>query len=309
MKRLCEQLGVTDQLLGQIPLPLADGSQYWTDQLWRRGYRLQSHARGDRWRVVSPRGWRRYGGSHEEALRHFQLLAGPPASGGEQLRAVILLHGLFRTRRCMKPMAAALGRAGFEPLVRMDYASTRRAIDDQAAALRRLTQGLPPAAQLNFVGHSMGNIVLRRALHDWQQLGDPGGVLPRLGRIVMLGPPNQGAAIARLLSRLRAFREVTGQGGMQLGPDFETLRPLLATPPCPFAVVAGDLSSLRLGNPLVGGPGDLIVSVDEARLQGATEFVTMPVSHTWLMTHRRVIQYTTEFLLGEHRPATTKVAA
>ncbi len=281
-----------------LPLPLVDGSQFWTDQLWRGGYRLQAHAMAGYWRVLTPQGRRCAMGSEQECLAAFDRFAGeaddqqPPAE-----HIVILLHGLLRTRRCMLKMELGLRAAGLSAVIRFDYASTRQPIERGAAGLRRLVEGLPASSRLSFVGHSMGNIVLRYAIGRWQQEADSRAVLPRLHRVVMLGPPNQGAAIARILSKLRLFGLVVGEGGLSLGPNWQTLLPHLATPPCPFAILAGDLSGTRFRNPLIDTTSDLLVTVDEAKLEGAAKFETAPIIHARLMSDPRAVAFASEFLL------------
>ena len=276
--------------------PVPDGGQFWTDQLWRSGYRLQSYALGDSWRVVCPRGIRRCIGTEAECLAVLDRLAGPPVDDAPGRHVAILLHGLMRTRRCMKKLGHGLAESGISPVIRFDYASTRQGIARDGAALRRLVEGLPASSTLSFVGHSMGNIVLRYAIGDLKASGDPRGVLGRMHRVVMLGPPNQGAAIARLLAKLKLFGLVVGEGGLELGPNWQALLPKLAIPPCPFAIVAGDLSHLKIRNPLGGQAGDLLVSLDEAKLDGATEFLTLPIPHAFLISDSRVIRFVVEFL-------------
>lgn len=280
-----------------LPLPVPDGSQFWTDQLWRQGYHLQRHAVSGRCRVISPRRLRVAVGDWETCCATLERLGGRLQDHEDPPRHIaILLHGLLRTRRCMRPMEQSLLAAGLSTVIRFDYASTRQPIQRGAEGLRRLVEGLPANARLSFVGHSMGNIVLRHALGDWHRQGDPRGVLERFERVVMLGPPNQGAAIARLLGKLRLFGIVVGDGGMELGPNWRTLLPKLAIPPCPFAILAGDLSRLWVRNPLIAPPNDLLVQVDEARLEQATRFVTLSIPHLRLMTDRRAIAFATEFL-------------
>jgi hypothetical protein len=289
--------------------PVSDGSQLWTDQLWRRGYRLQSYSLGNTWRVICPRGTRRASGTEDECLAEFNRLAGDLIDDGPPLHIAILLHGLIRTRRCMRKLEYGIQQSGIPTVIRFDYASTRQAISSDAAALRRLVEGLPINATFSFVGHSMGNIVLRRAIGELQSEGDPRGILGRMHRVVMLGPPNNGAAIARLLAKLKLFGLVVGEGGLELGPNWQALLPKLAVPPCPFAIVAGDLSRFRIRNPLIGQSSDLLVSIDEARLEDAAEFIVLPVAHSNLMTDRRVIQFVCDFLnqpIGTPSPARSK---
>jgi pimeloyl-ACP methyl ester carboxylesterase len=209
---------------------------------------------------------------------------------------VVLLHGLMRTRHSMKPIESKLVEEGYTDLVRFSYASTRSSISDHAAALREVLEDLPQNAEFSFVGHSMGNIVVRYMIGDLQREGDPSGLLARCRSMVMLGPPNQGAAIARRLAPSGVYGLVTGKGGIELGPKWEDFVQHLATPPFPFAIIAGDLSENRIQNPLVDGSGDFIVSVEETRLEGSESFETVPVLHSFLMSDQPTISRTVEFI-------------
>ena len=180
----------------------------------------------------------------------------------------------------------------------ISYASTRTSIENHAAAFRELAENLPGEPRISFVGHSLGNIVFRRAIGEWQTTGDPRNVLPRLNRAVMLGPPNHGSAFAASLSKLGVFETLTGASGMHLGPAWDKLQSSLGTPPCPFAIVVGDISGSYLSNPLLEGPSDGIVTVEEAQLEGAAETRTFPVLHSFLMSDPEIVKSTLSFLGG-----------
>ena len=169
------------------------------------------------------------------------------------------------------------------------------AIADHAAALRDVLEHLPANTQFSFVGHSMGNIVVRHLLGDLRD-DDPADLLSRCRAMVMLGPPNQGALIAKRLARTGVFGWITGQGAIELGPKWDALEKKLATPSFPFAIIAGDLSEQPIQNPLVDGSSDLIVSVDEAQLDGAQWLKTVPVLHSFLMNSESVQQMTIDFI-------------
>ena len=124
---------------------------------------------------------------------------------------------------------------------------------------------------------------------------DPKKILPRCKSMVMLGPPNQGAMIARRLAPTGIFGWVTGAGGLELGPDWKQLEKKLATPSFPFAIVAGDVSSKPIQNPLTEGSGDFVVSVDEAKLEGSKWLKTVPVLHSFLMDDKAVQKMTSDF--------------
>ena len=144
----------------------------------------------------------------------------------------------------------------------------------------------------------MGNIVVRHLIGRLQH-DDPHHLLDRCHSMVMLGPPNQGAAISRLLAPTGLYGWLTGQGGLELGPQWETFVTELATPPFPFMIIAGDVSGLPITNPLVDGSSDFVVSVDEAKLDGSESLEIVPVLHSFLMNDDKSVEMTVKFLL-EH---------
>lgn len=280
-----------------IPFPTMGGKQFWTDFQWRFGWRVQKNAVTGHWRLLSPSNIRQAWGNREACENGLQRHV-PIDSKVAPKRVVILLHGLMRTSGSMASISKRLKTEDCE-CISMEYASTRASIADHAAAFRSLVERLPGEPQIDLVAHSMGNIVIRRAIYDWQQPNqDPQRVLPRLKHMAMLGPPNQGAAIARRLAKTGFFGFVTGQGGLELGPEWETLQQTLATPPFPFLIVAGKLES-TIKNPLTDGEGDFVVGIEEAKLDGAKEFVEVPVLHSFLMDDATVQEKVLTFFAEE----------
>ncbi len=277
-------------------LPTLGGMQFWTDHRWLGGWRIQQNVLTGHFRLLDPYNIRHAWGSQAacEAELNRRLPSIPIPKQANH--AVVLLHGLMRTSRCMQAIAEDVNTAELGMPVRFEYASTRAPIAEHAAALREVIEKLPGEPDISFVGHSMGNIVVRHAIGDWQK-HDPHRVLPRLRRVVMLGPPNQGATIARRLSALGLFGMITGKGGLELGPAWEDLQSHLAIPPCPCAVIAGDVSNAAIKNPLLEGPGDFVVSVEEAKLEGASLLI-IPSLHSFLMDDQRARSATLRFLQG-----------
>lgn len=281
--------------LFNLQLPTAGGKQFWTDHRWQDGWRIQQNAVTGHWRLLDPGNIRQAWGSRsacEQALSRQPLAAA--ASGQHD---VILLHGLFRSAASMQQLGQSLKKTRSRQIVLFEYASTRGAIADHAAALREVVEGLPPTNSLSFVGHSMGNIVVRHALGDWERAANH-QLLDRVKTVVMLGPPNQGAAIARQLARLPAYRLVAGQGGVELGPQWEKLQAKLAIPTCPFGIIAGRLPE-GFTNPLIGDAGDFVVSVEETKLPGGALLEVNQV-HSLLMNDSSVQRAVADFLEHKH---------
>lgn len=281
-----------------LPLKTTGGTQLWTDHANRDGFRIQQNALTGHWRLIDSDDVRQAWGTEAECQSKLDELK--PLSSLEksivQRPTVVLLHGLMRTHHCMKPLEARLGEEGFPSVIRFSYASTRQSVTDHAAALRKVLDGLPEDRTFCFVGHSMGNIVVRHLIGDLERDGDPTGLLPRFRSMVMLGPPNQGAAIARRLAPTGLYGLVTGKGGLEMGRDWDQLEAKLATPSFPFTIIAGDVSQNLIQNPLVDGSSDFVVSLEEARLEGAREVRTLPALHSFLMNDPKAVDWTIEFL-------------
>jgi hypothetical protein len=67
-------------------------------------------------------------------------------------------------------------------------------------------------------------------------------------------------------------------------------------PDRPFGIIAGGRDVNNYSNPLLAGPDDLLLSVDETRLPGATDFAVMPVYHATMMKQPEVMEATLRFL-------------
>ena len=301
-----------------IELPTLGGKQFWTDHRWWYGWRVQYDHTLDHWRLLDDRSVRKAWGTKEamlealEAAKEKKLVA-TEESESPPTEVVFLLHGLMRTSSSMRPIEVKLQEkyegdvenktsdsATTAPcIIRYSYASTRAPIASHAEAFRELVENLPGKPRIKIAGHSLGNIVTRLAIAQWNTQGDPKGVLERLDRVVMLGPPNQGSSFAKRLSQLGLFETITGKAGMQLGPQWDGFQENLGIPPCPFAILAGDLTGSPIQNPLLDGPNDAVVTIEEAKLEGMTEFKTYPVLHSLLMQDSRCVVDAVEFLTGK----------
>ena len=277
-------------------MPTLGGKQFWTDRRWWHGLRLQQNQLTKHWRVLSAKNRRMASGDVRSCLRAYReqrvaILAAPAE------RVVVLVHGLMRTSSSLKRLGRFLEAQGWPQIIDFRYASSRASIADHAKALHSVIKHLPGSPRLSFVGHSLGNIVIRHLIGDWERTASRPSFRARLDRIVMLAPPNQGAAIARALSYTGLFQVITGKVGTQLGSGWQEIVNRLAIPSCPVAIISGDVS-LGRWNPLVKGPSDLIVSVEETQLPGVTEQMIVPTIHSLIMEDPRVQQATARFLSG-----------
>lgn len=204
---------------------------------------------------------------------------------------VLLLHGLARTRYSMAPIQRALEAAGHD-VINHGYPSRRATVESLA---EQVYQSIRPRLmelqdrRLHCVTHSMGGILLRQILSQHR--------LDKLGRVVMLAPPNQGSELVDKLGGLGLFRLVNGPAGRQLGTQVAALPARL--PPVDFelGVIAGNRSISPMLSRLLPKPNDGKVSVASTRVEGMRDFCVLPVTHTFMMRDRRVITEVLHFLM------------
>jgi pimeloyl-ACP methyl ester carboxylesterase len=264
------------------------GRQFWGDVCFLQGWRIQKNALDGHFRLLDPLDNRHASGTVEECqskLAQVQQEQGlKPASG----RVVVLIHGLIRSPKSFYAMHEAFNQAGLT-VVGFNYPSTRVSIPESAELLHQVIDSLgDEVTSIDFVGHSMGGLVLRSFL---QQHPDD-----RFHRAVLLGVPNQGSQIAETFGSNRLFQFVYGPAGQQLGTGEGSLAGQLPVPSFEFGIVAGGRGTKKGFNPLLGADNDSTVTVTSTRLPGAADFICVPVMHSFLMNNEEVIRATMCFL-------------
>lgn len=277
-------------------LPTLGGKQFWTDVYIHGQWRIQRYLRSDHYRLLDDHNYPYASGSLDRCREQFERLKRERELSPPGPEVVITLHGLGRSRQSMSGIGQYLADNGGYGWINVEYASTRDRIESHAHALAQIIDGLEGVETIHFVGHSMGNIVIRQYLADREREEKPPRAVPRIGRIVMLAPPNHGSALAGRLRQNKLFTLFTGASGKQLADGWEELEKHLAVPNCEFGIIAGGRNGHRGSNPLVNGDDDLIVSVEETRLIGARDFLVVPAVHTFIMDDEQVQKATLNFL-------------
>ena len=273
--------------------PTLGGMQFWTDELVFREWRIQRHSWTSHYRLLDDRDVRRAWGTLEQCRQRWEELRREQQMEPLKPTVIVVLHGLGRTRSSMDNLCAYLRSHSDFDVLSMGYASTREAISDHAAALGKVIRHLEGVQRIHLVAHSMGNIVIRCYL---ARSAADGNTDSRLDRIVMLAPPNNGAQIASRLRENRLFQLVMGASGTELGQSPEEFERELATPSCQFGIIAGGTGDDQGYSPLLAGDDDLLVTVAETRLPGASDFVLVHGFHTLLLEQSTVHEYTLRFL-------------
>src|SRR5688500_14581940 len=125
---------------------------------------------------------------------------------------IVFLHGLGRTWLSMSWLAARARRRGYA-VINHGYRSRRHSIAEHAEQLRIVVGAISGRGCIHFITHSLGGIIVRAMLADrsaWPR---------RLGRIVMLSPPNQGSELVDFLAGNPIYHSVLGPAAGELGTD------------------------------------------------------------------------------------------
>jgi pimeloyl-ACP methyl ester carboxylesterase len=189
-------------------------------------------------------------------------------------------------------MGEALAAAGYLT-VNLDYPSRDYRIE--VLANTAVPEGIARceqagAGRIHFVTHSMGGILVRYYLSRHS--------VERLGRVVMLSPPNQGSEVADELKDVSLYEWVNGPAALQLGTGPDSIPAGLGPVHYPAGIITGNRSAFYdawLTN-MIPGEDDGKVSVERAKVEGMADFLVVPHTHTFIMSAPDVIEQTVHFL-------------
>jgi len=205
---------------------------------------------------------------------------------------VILLHGLGRTYHSMGKMQKKLAQAGYHT-VNLDYPSRQLSIEQLAAehippALEQCSSFVPD--KIHFVTHSMGGIVARMAIKQSRP--------EKLGRVVMLSPPNRGSEAVDDLKERWYYSWINGPAGQELSTSDDSVPNQLGPVDYPVGVITGDrqafFDSWLL--PFFRGANDGKVSVERSKVDGMTDLIVVHESHSFIMNSEYVQRESVYFL-------------
>ena len=207
---------------------------------------------------------------------------------------VVLLHGLGRLSNSMSELETRLVPAGYS-VANIKYPSRSHPID--VLAVDAIGRGLTHCrsegkgevkGEIHFITHSLGGILLRYYLSQ--------NAIPELGRVVMLGPPNQGSEIVDGLLPLPGFDFIGGPAGVALGTGEGSIIDSLGPVEFDLGVIAGSTNINPLEFLFIEGPSDSIVSIESTKVRGMNAHMVLPVTHTFMMRNKEVIEQAIHYL-------------
>jgi len=210
------------------------------------------------------------------------------ADAEEPREVVVLLHGLGRSNRSMRPIESYLSKAGYQ-VYNFPYDSTAQspeALVDELSS--RVNACCTEAPALHFVGHSLGGILVRAYLAE--------NAPPNVGRVVMLAPPNHGSEIVDRFGDSSIFQSVMGPSALQLGTNADSLPNRLPAPNVELGVIAATGSVNPIGSILIPNEDDGMVSLESTKLDGMADFLVVSNSHAFIMRSDEVGRQVAHFL-------------
>lgn len=167
------------------------------------------------------------------------------------------------------------------------YRSVVSSMSDIAVRLADFARDLH-AERVHFVGHSLGGLVIFRTLEHFSDRLPP-------GRVVFLGTPAVSSrAAVGVAERLAWASKLLGRC---VAEELLTERARRWQIDRQLGIVSGTRRA-GLGHffTTLDGDNDGTVSVNETRLPGATDYLTVPVGHMGLLLSARVARETCGFL-------------
>lgn len=217
----------------------------------------------------------------------FMLPAPAQAGAGD---TVVLLHGIARTNSSMEKMAEALSGKGYKT-INVDYVSREKPIEELAKDLQKEIKRHRPETKkkIHFIGHSMGGLIIRAYINKYRP--------KNLGRVVMLGTPNNGSEVADLLKDNVVYKSYYGPAGQELITDQNGFKKIFGKVTYDLGVIAGDRSIDPVSSLfIITGDDDGKVPVTSTKIKGMKDHIIIHATHTFMSSNAEVIQQTGYFL-------------
>ena len=201
---------------------------------------------------------------------------------------MVLLHGLWRSDGSMNKMERILTGSGFQ-VRNVGYKSTEYTVQELATdTIPRALEACGELEPVHFVTHSMGGILIRQYLEN--------GEIESLGRVVMLGPPNQGSEVVDTYDEFPAFEWFSGPAGLQLGTGEASIPRALGPATFDVGIIAGTRSINPILSAIIPEQDDGKVSVESTRVEGMNDHLELPVNHVFMMRDPEVIAQVIHYL-------------
>ncbi|MDQ5980210.1 MAG: hypothetical protein QG602_3185 [Verrucomicrobiota bacterium] len=218
------------------------------------------------------------------------LVVMPASEKSAEPDCVVLLHGIGMRSYVMNRLESALRADGYRT-VNISYPSRRMPFEQLAgeylpAHLKK--HDVARAPHLHFVTHSMGSLIVRKLLQDARPAN--------LGRVVMIGPPNQGSTAADAAKENVLLKKFLGGNLVRLGTGEDAIVKTLGAADFDVGIIAGEVAVNPVFGQALGGKNDGAVTIESAKLKGMKDFIVLPYSHTLMLWRQEVVDQVRTFL-------------
>ncbi len=248
----------------------------WQDVFFFQEWHIQRSVFTGDYRLLDPEAVCRASGSREfcETVleKYRQEFEIPPMSG----RVLILVHGFASGSILLENMALWFREKGdYTAVLNVSYPSTLVTVAEQAEQLAEIVARLDGVERVDFVGHSLGAIVLRYYLGNYADDAELKTLsTAKIGRLVQVCPPNQGASVAQkhnagpigLLFPVLADLSLSGS----------ELEKCFGTPRCEFGILAGYGENVEN----FSEENDAVLPVSTTYLEGASAWKKLLGDHS-----------------------------
>jgi pimeloyl-ACP methyl ester carboxylesterase len=199
---------------------------------------------------------------------------------------VILVHGLWMSGFELSILKRRIEAQSELKAMSFSYPSLKGSMADHVRGLIDFAQR-QQVDELHFVGHSLGSLVILRALQITDDLAP--------GRAVLLGPPCQGSRAAQGVARMLPFSRTLL--GAAIHEECIACGPREWSGRRDVGIIAGSMG-LGLGRLFANltAAHDGTVTVEETMLPGSKDHVVLNTSHTSMLFSPEVAQQAVAFL-------------
>ncbi|MDR2171013.1 MAG: hypothetical protein LBP59_12795 [Planctomycetaceae bacterium] len=305
-----ESSGMLRRFSERAPVKTNGGYLFWGDVLFFHEWHIQKNINFNSYRLIDGNAIQRAFGTFDECKSRLDEIRNESKLQNMSGAVLIVVHGFGSSGHRTKKLATWFREQKiYDHVINFTYPSTTQPIIEHSRMLDSVVRNLSDdVRRIDFVAHSLGCIVVRRYLSGvlddkWIAAENPVAVRDkftpdtRIGRFVMLGPPNHGSELAaKLIGNNRVIRTVTGTTGDELGLRWDETKKKLGIPKCEFAIIAGGCGNNKGFSRLIKGDDDGVVSVEGTKLAGAAEWALFYMDHDDLLQTEVIFEYTLDFL-------------
>ncbi|MFT4717711.1 MAG: esterase/lipase [Rickettsiales bacterium] len=202
---------------------------------------------------------------------------------------VIILHGIARSKIHMQDLADYLTSKNYD-VININYPSTDHNLEGLSKILiKKISENTPKDKKINFVGYSMGGLMVRIILNKKNY--------KNMGKVVQLATPNKGSEVADFFKNNWLYKKIYGPSGAQLTTDQTKIKNLLNNKiDYELGIIAGSFTIDPISSIIIPGNDDGKVSIDSTKLKGMKDHIVVSASHTFFPSNKKVQQQTLSFL-------------